>query len=79
MTEWVKRSDGISKENGLYEWTSKYYLVTDGEEIGIGLYDFDEKCWIYRMVGKIEMDDNRITHYAELPNLPKKDLEGAKK
>lgn len=41
-----------------------------GYEIGAGSYDYDRKQWTYNLFGKIEMDNNEITHWCYPPKPP---------
>lgn len=56
---------------GEFEWTSAYVLVSDGQKVGVGSYDFDREVWTYEMTGENEQDDNEITHWASLPAPPR--------
>ena len=44
-------------------------LVTDGENVGTGWYDFDEKEWTYTLAGKCEQTNNKIKAWKPLPEL----------
>jgi hypothetical protein len=56
---------------GRFKGVSIYVLVSDGKNIGTGVYDYGSKKWTYELAGYIEMDDNEITHWA-IPRLPKR-------
>lgn len=55
---------------GEFEDTSIFVLVTDGNMIGHGRYNYDSEKWTYDMPGYVEQNDNSITHWMIFPELP---------
>jgi hypothetical protein len=69
MSEWINKHSSYPPVE-YFEDVSVYVLVTDGKEVGIGTYRFDDRVWTYSMAGKVENDDNSITHWMPLPATP---------
>jgi hypothetical protein len=67
--KWIDKKEQLPPD-GEFEYSSKYVLVFDGKEIGIGKYHSDSEYWNYTFCGHIERSDNYITHWMTLPELP---------
>lgn len=70
--DWTKVSEQLPPA-GEFSDTSIDVLVTDGKEIGVGVYYFEDEYWYYTMVGKVPNSSKDITHWTTLPSLPKTD------
>jgi len=69
--EWIDKKERSPDNHPEFEDCTKTVIVTDGMNWGYGHYDYQMKRWVYYLVGVIEQGDNKITHWAEPPVLPK--------
>ena len=65
---WINKNDNIPEHEPELGRT-RYVLVTDGEEIGIGCYYYEYKYWVYSFAGFNETSDNKIIKWMELPKI----------
>ena len=66
--KWVPASTLPSP--GEYADVSKDVIVTDGQTVGHGYYDYDTGRWEYTLLGKNRDSGNDIVFWIELPELP---------
>lgn len=70
---WISCKERQPEENGV----DYYYLITDGEDIGMGWYDpgysEDDEDEITPTWTDETFAINNVTHWAHLPFLPDKD------
>lgn len=69
QNSWVDKSEDLPPVSE-YKSRSIYVLITDGNLIGYGYYNFDFVYWTYYIPGYIEKNGNAITHWMFLPELP---------
>ena len=69
IMKWIDKNKQLPPI-GEFEDVSIYVLVTDGNMIGHGHYNFDSEKWTYDMPGYVEQNDNSITHWMMFPELP---------
>jgi len=71
-TTWIKASEQLPPPSEFVD-TSINVIVTDGNEVGVGVYYFEDEYWYYDMIGKVPNSSKNITHWTTLPSLPKTD------
>ena len=52
-------------------FTSETVLISEGNKIGHGHYDFDRKTWECQFPNEYDHSSNDITHWQYFPKLPK--------
>jgi hypothetical protein len=65
---WKQCSSEMPPKSIEFTWCTVAVLVSDGENVGIGHYNYNCKWWVYKMVGKLETSDNKITQWELLPS-----------
>lgn len=68
---WINKNESMPEKDKEIPWCSVDVLVTNGQLIGIGNYDYDLNSWDYTFPGYYECSNNYITMWQYLPELPK--------
>jgi hypothetical protein len=75
--KWIDKNKRMPDNHPDFEDCTKVRMVTDGICWGYGRYDYDKKVWEYRFSDEVEcltgernFISNKITHWAEVPELP---------